>query len=206
MNYKKLLFVLFIVYWTIAFGVALFFKDAKVQIRDSAFRYFIPFGYNMFVPVTQTNFDVTYRFYKDGNEISEISSVDYLNPKTKHGLLKHKKLFLEKMLYFYRIPDLDFAFLESDYKHKYFHADFDLDEKIKEDLYLKKITEKLQKFPTHFLAENPEIKYVDSIYFTIRRTPTILPFETEYKNNYTFYVGDTIFFESGILATNQLDK
>lgn len=195
MNPKRLLFTLFLLYWAGVYGVTFFSENYKEKIKNSSYRFFMPTGYNMFSPVTQTTFNVKFEFFEREAKIGEINSWDYLNENGKFPI-ERKEVFLKKMVYFYRVPDLDYAFLKNDYDLKYRNKKEDLDSIYAQDIYLKNLISKIKKSSELFIKEDADLERADSVFISIKRTPIILPFHPEYKENYTFHVGDTVFFST----------
>src|SRR5690606_7841590 len=113
--------------------------------------------------------------------------------------LERKEIFLKKMVYFYRVPDLDYHYLKNDYDRKYRNIEEDLDSVFQHNPYLNNMILKIQKSSQLLVDEIPDISTTDSVWISFQRHPIILPFDPDYKGSYTFYVSDTVFFQTSYI-------
>lgn len=202
MNPKRLLLALFLLYWAGVVGVTFFSSSLKESVRKSYYRFFVPSGYNMFVPVTQTNFNVKYEFYNGNQKVGELNSWEYLDESGK-SLFERKEIFLKKMVYFYRVSNLDHAFLNHDYDWKYIRKIEQPDSGFVQGVYLNNLVGKLKNVSEIFIHEDPKLAETDSVAISVRRMPIILPFQPDYEPNYSFFVGDTVFFQTYYLTDKE---
>lgn len=203
MKPKGVLFSLFILYWIVVYGVALFSSDLRNSFRQTALSHFIPYGYSMFTPMTKTRFDVNYEFYKNGNAVKNIFLQDYINSEYNKGLIHNKTAFVKYKIYLDQIYQLDLAFQKNQYAQLSDSEQGNFEEVINKDENLKSIIQNVRNFSKLYLKEKPELT-ADSVIISIKRKPMILPFNPEYKGDFTYVLGDTVFYKTNlILSENQ---
>ena len=188
MKPERLLFILFALYWVIVYGVTFFAEDnLKSQFRDT-----IPTGYRMFAPATDTNYDVSYAFYRNGKLTEEFLISDYLEKKKS---IVSKSNFVEERLFLGLVKTLDFHYQTALYDEKYKQKENDFEQKLKTHKELIPIVQNLKNFPKVYLKENPKMK-ADSVSISVMRKPMVLPFDKEYKDDFTYFIGEKIFFQT----------
>ncbi len=193
MKPKRLLFALFLLYWAVVYGVTFFTgNNFKSQFRDS-----IPTGYRMFAPVTNTNFDVSYEFYTDGNLIRQIQLSDYISNEYQKSIFQQKSAFIKDRLYLGFLKTLDFYYQKTLYDELYKGKENDFETQIRTNRELIRIVENLENFPKLYLLENPDLKS-DSISVSVRRKPMVLPFAPEYNRDFTYKIGAKTFFQTSL--------
>lgn len=189
MNPKRLLFTLFLLYWAGVYGVTFFAGDnLKSSFRDT-----IPTGYRMFAPVTDTNYDVSYEFFRDGELIREIKFSEYIHKEYDKPFYQNKSAYVKEKLYSGSLKILDFRYQKSLYDEVYRNKKNDFDSLTVSSKELMGIIDNLKNFPKLYLAENPEI-FADSVWISASRKPMILPFDSLYKGAFTYRIGNKIFF------------
>lgn len=201
MKSKGLLFTLFILYWVAVFGVALFSGKYRNELRQTSLSHFIPFGYSMFTPMTKTNFDVSYEFFKDGHSVRTISINDYLGKEFDKGLIHNKTSTNKSRNYFEQIYQLDLAFQKNQYAAIDHPANESFEEALDKNPNLKSIQENIKKFSKLYMDENPSLK-ADSVSISVFRKPMILPFHPNYKGDYTYVLGDMVFYKTYYIFPN----
>lgn len=197
MKSKRLLFILFLVYWVVVYGVSFI---SNQQIKDF-FKETIPTGYRMFVPMTKTNFDVQYKFYQKGMLIKEVALSDYLKKEYNKSLFNNKVAYIKDKLYFGSIKILDFKYQNSLYNEHYLGGENNFKKLIETDQELVDIIESLKVFPKLYLSENKDI-ISDSISISVNRFPIILDFDERYEGDFTYKAGEGEFYKAYI----KLDK
>ena len=189
MNPKRLLFTLFLLYWVGVYGVTFFAgKNLKSQFRDS-----IPTGYRMFAPVTNTQYDAVYKFYLNNEAVKEIKLSDYVNSQYEKPIYLNKTAYVKDKLFQGSLKVLDFRYQKSLYDELYRNKENDFEAQTLHNPELSKIITNLKNFSQYYLNENPEIK-ADSVVISVSRSPFILPFAPEYKDDFTHKVGKKIFY------------
>lgn len=196
MKPKGLLFTLFILYWIVVYGVALFSGKFRNDFRQTSVSHFIPYGYSMFTPMTKTKFHVTYDFYKDDNLEKKVSLGEYIESEYDKGLIYNKSTFVKSKIFMDQIYQLDLAFQKFHYQGIFKNKTFE--ELIGTDSKLKSIVANVQNFSDLYIKENPLQKF-DSVLISIKREPMILPFNKNYKGDYTYVIGDTVFYRSNYI-------
>lgn len=203
MKPKGVLFSLFILYWIAVYGVALFSSNLRNGFRQTTLSQFIPYGYSMFTPMTKTKFDVNYEFYKNGNTVKNISLQDYIDSEYDKGLIHNKTTFVKSKIYLDQVYQLDLAFQKNQYAQLSNSDQGNFEEVINKDENLKSIVQNIHIFSKLYLKENQELA-ADSVVISVKREPMILPFNPEYKGDFTYVLGDTVFYKTNlILSENQ---
>ena len=191
MKPERLLFTLFALYWAGVYGVTFFAGDHfKTQIKE-----WIPTGYRMFAPVTNTNYDVAYEFYEKGELKGKFLISNYLEKENEKSIFQSKSYFVKERLYLGWMKTLDFHYQTSLYNELYKGKENDFDKKLKTHKELIPIVQNLKNFPKVYLKENPNIK-ADSVSISVMRKPMVLPFDKEYKDDFTYFIGEKVFFQT----------
>lgn len=199
MKPKGLLFTLFILYWVAVLGVALFSSEFRQEFRKTSLSNFVPFGYSMFTPMTKTNFDVRYEFFKNGKSIENVSLENYLEKEFDKGLIYNKSATIKSRIYFDQIYQFDLAFQKNHYAKSTQSSTENFDDIINKDENLKSITENIQNFSKLYLNENSIS--ADSVLISVERKSMILPFNPNYKGDYTYHISETIFYKKNLTLT-----
>lgn len=203
MKTKGLLFTLFILYWVAVFGVALFSSELRQEFRKTSLSNFVPFGYSMFTPMTKTNFDVKYEFFKNGKSIEIVSLDNYLENQFDKGLIYNKSSSVKANIYFVQIYQLDLAFQKNHYAKSNHTSTESFDDVINMDGNLKAIAENIQNFSKLYMKENSIS--ADSVLISVERKPMILPFNPNYKGDYTYHVAETVFYRKKLILNKADD-
>lgn len=189
MKSKKLWISLFLLYWFIVYGLS-FLNN---EYLNSQVVELIPTRYRMFAPVTKTNFDVEYVFYHKGNEQKKMMFSEYIREEYDKSILLNKTSFIKDKLYQGNIKVLDFNFQEALYNEKYQNIPNDFEQRVQENPLLIYTLRSLTNFPKLYLKENPNLKS-DSIKLSVYRAPMVIPFDTNYDDDYTYKIGAKYFF------------
>jgi len=193
MKPQRLLFTLFVLYWAGVYGVTFFAGNSfKSKFRDT-----IPTGYRMFAPVTNTNYDVYYEFYSGGELKEKFFISDYLKRQNEKSVVFKKSNFVKERLYGGLIKTLDYHYQKSLYDELYKQKENDFEKQVLINRELIPIVENLKQFPQLYLLENPEIE-ADSISISVLRKPMILPFAPDYKDDFTYKIGEKTFFQTSL--------
>lgn len=198
MKPKGLLFTLFILYWVAVLGVALFSGKFRNEFRKTSLSHFVPYGYSMFTPMTKTKFDVSYEFFKNGNSIKTISLQNYVDAEFDKGLIHSKSATIKSRVYLEQIYQLDLAFQKNQYAKMYNSSNENFDDVINKEGNLNSITQNLRNFAKLYKVENPSLD-VDSVSISVFRRPMILPFNPNYKGEYTYVLGKMNFYETNLI-------
>lgn len=201
MKPKGLLFTLFILYWVAVFGVALFSGKYRNEFRKTSLSHFMPFGYSMFTPMTKTNFDVSYEFFKNGHSVKTIYLQKYLDTEFEKGLLQNKTSTNKSRNYFEQIYQLDLAFQKNQYAKTYGSLNGNFEDIINKDEKLKSISQNIRNFSKLYQEENPSLE-ADSVSISVFRKPMVLPFNPNYKGDYTYVLGDMVFYKMNYVIPN----
>lgn len=199
MKPKGLLFALFILHWIAVLGIALFSSKFRQEFRKTSLSNFIPFGYSMFTPMTKTNFDVKYEFFKNGKSIKSISLQNYLESEFDKGLIYNKASSIKANIYSVQIYQLDLAFQKNHYAKSTQSSTEKFDDIIYKDKNLKSITQNIQNFSKLYL--NEKSISADSVLISVERKPMILSFNPNYKGDYTYHIPETIFYKKNLILT-----
>lgn len=194
MKGKKLWISLFLLYWFIVYGLSFLNKDEL----NSKVSEVIPTRYRMFAPVTKTNFDIEYVFYYKGKEQKKLMFSEYLREEYEKSILYNKRSFIKEKIYQGNVKILDFHYQETLYQEKYQNKPNDFEQRLNEIPVLNYTLQSLGNFPLLYLKENPEIKS-DSVQFSVYRAPMVLPFKTEYDNDFTYEIGPKYFLTQFLL-------
>lgn len=165
----------------------------------------MPYGYSMFTPMTKTKFDVNYEFFENGIPVKTISLEQYLNSEFDKGLFHNKTASVKSRIYFEQIFQIDLAFQKNQYAAINNPENLNFSDVIKQDPNFTAIIENIQNFPKLYLSENPEF-HVDSVSISVIRKPMILPFNPNYKGDYTYVLGNMIFYKSSINISKSTEK
>ncbi len=203
MKPKGLLFALFILYWIVVYGVALFSGKIRSEFRQSTLSHFVPYGYSMFTPMTKTKFDVSYEFYENGKPIKILSLREYIDAEYDKGLLYNKTAFVKSKIYLDQIYQLDLAFQKNQYARMNNPETKGFEDVIQEEENLNSIIRNIQNFSKLYIEENPSLT-VDSVIISVRRKPMILPYKPDYTGDYTYVLGDTVFYHTDYIFPNSI--
>ena len=191
MKAKKIGGVLFVMYWISVYGLSFYDNESlNAQLRE-----IIPTSYKMFAPATKTNYDVEYVFYKDGQPKKQLVFSDYIDAEYKKSILKDKTSFIKDKLYQGNLKVLDFNYQQALYAEKYMEKTNDFERRIVSNPILIKTIQNLQNFPKLYLNENPDLK-ADSVVIFVHRKPMILSYTPEYKDDFTYHLGEMCFFKT----------
>lgn len=189
MNPKRLLFTLFLLYWAGVYGVTFFAGDnLKKRFRET-----IPTGYRMFAPVTDTRYDVSYEFSLNSETVRKVELSDYINAQYDTPFYLHKSAYVKDKLFQGSLKVLDFRYQQTLYEELYRNKTNDFEVQTVSNPELSKIIANLKNFSKLYLLENPEIR-ADSVNISVYRSPVILPFAPDYKDDFTHKVGEKIFY------------
>lgn len=193
MKPERLLFTLFLLYWAGVYGVTFFGSDHfKSQFRDT-----IPTGYRMFAPVTNTHYDVYYEFYSGGKLKEKFFISGYLEKQNEKSVFFKKSNFVRERLFGGLIKKLDYHYQKSLYDELYKQKENDFEKQVLINRELGPIVENLKNFSRLYLLENPGI-IADSVSISVLRKPMVLPFEQDYKDDFTYKVGEKTFFQTSL--------
>lgn len=193
MKPKRLLFTLFVLYWVAVYGVTFFISNSyKKQLKG-----LIPTGYKMYAPITNTNFDIQYDFYKNNVLVDTLKFSRYIQKEYDKGIFWHKSSFAKSKLYEGSLKVLDFHYQTTHYQNRYNHKNLDWDSVVFNTPILQEIDLNLQNFAKLYGTEHPELKF-DSVVITVYRYPMILTFNPEFRNDFTYEVGERIFYTTQI--------
>jgi|26BtaG_2_1085354.scaffolds.fasta_scaffold00010_65 hypothetical protein len=191
MKAKKIGVLLFVIYWFIVYGLSFYDNESlNAQLRE-----IIPTSYKMFAPATKTHYDVEYRFYKNGKQMKQLVFSDYLAAEYKKSILKDKTSFIKEKLYQGNLKVLDFNYQQAVYAEKYKEKPNDFEERIVSNPLLTKTLQNLRNFPKLYLKENPNLE-ADSVVIFVHRKPMILSYTPEYKDDFTYHLGEMCFFKT----------
>lgn len=194
MKPKRLLFTLFLLYWAGVYGVTFFGSDHfKSQFRDR-----IPTGYRMFAPVTNTQYDIYYEFFAGGELKTKFLISDYLEKQNERFILYKKSNFVRERLFGGLIKKLDYHYQKSLYDEMYKQKNNDFEKQVLTNRELVPIIENLKNFSRLYLLENPEI-LADSVSISVLRKPMVLPFCQDYKDDFTYKIGERTFFQTSLI-------
>src|SRR5690606_23584865 len=182
-------------------GIAFFSFDFRYQFRKTQLSNFVPFGYSMFTPMTKTNFDVSYEFFQDGNSFRTVSMQDYLNKESAKGITNVKSKSLKSQIYFEQLYQLDLAYQKYHYAKYQKAKKQNFDSIIVQDELLKTITLNLKNFAKLYQTENSFS--ADSVQISVKRSPMVLPYNPDYKGDYTYLAGKGIFYETKLNLKEQ---
>lgn len=205
MKPKGLLLALFILYWIAVYGIALFSGKFRNDFRQTSLSHFVPYGYSMFTPMTKTTFDVSYQFYKDGNLAEIVSLRNYLDAEFNKGLFHNKASTVKSRVYLEQIYKLDLAFQKEQYAGINNPENQDFEKTVANDESLKSIAQNIINFSKIYKEENPSLE-ADSVGVSVYRKPMILPFNPGYKGDYTYILGDMVFYKSSYIFPNSTDR
>jgi hypothetical protein len=193
MKPKRLLFALFILYWVGVYGVTFFLSDNF----KNKFKGLVPTGYKMYAPITNTNFDVHYHFYRNKELVDSVRISHYIAEEYDKGILWNKTAFAKSKLYAGSLKVLDFHYQTALYRKRYKKVNINLDSLIIGNSKLQKIDQDLKNFAKFYRVENPSLKF-DSASISVFRYPTILAFQPDFHNDFTYELGNGIFYRTQI--------
>ncbi len=194
MKPKRLLFTLFLLYWAGVYGVTFFAgNQLKTQFRET-----IPTGYRMFAPVTNTNYDVYYEFYAEGELKGKFYISDFIEKENEKSVIFKKSAFVKERLFGGLIKKLDYNYQKSLYNELYKQKVNDFEKQVLTNQELIPIVENLKNFPQLYLLENPEIK-ADSVSISVMRKPMVIPYAPDYGDDFTYKVGEKTFFQTSLI-------
>lgn len=195
MNAKKLLFTLFVLYWIMVYGVSFFAsKGTKERYRN-----FFPTGYRMYTPATNTHYEVDYTFYKEGEAVEELRFSEFMRREKEKGRLL-KTRFVEDRLFSGFLKTLDHHYQMELFTEKVKKGENRFETLTREHPELQMIIGGVENFAKYYISVNPDLR-ADSVHIKVSRAPMILPFDPEYKGNFTYYAGEGVFYETGLNLT-----
>ena len=188
---KKIGVLLFVMYWITVYALSFYDNDSL----NSKLSQIIPTSYKMFAPATKTIYDVEFVFYKQGQRIEQLHFSDYIEAEYKKSILKDKTSFIKDKLYQGNLKVLDFNFQQALYAEKYKEKPNDFDQRLSSNPLLIKTVQNLKNFSKLYLNENPDLK-ADSVVILAHRKPMVLPYNLEYRDDFTYHLGEMYFFKT----------
>lgn len=191
MKPKRLLFALFVLYWIGVYGVTFFYGEQS----KTFYKGLIPSGYKMYAPITNTLYDVRYEFYKEDLLVENILLSDYIKEEYDKGILNNKTSFSKSKLYEGSLKVFDFQYQTALYKKRYKNDSIELDSHLMSSSRMVEIDRNLKNFSQLYLQEEPNLKS-DSVSISVYRKPMILPFQPDFKADFTYELGAGIFYKT----------
>lgn len=151
----------------------------------------------MYAPSTTSTFDLEYEFYKDGQLTEKVLFSDYVENSYKESILKNKKVFLTNNMFFRAQRGLDYEYQKSVYQKKG-NWKKDFEDKIKSNYSVRNFMKTCKGFPVLYQETHPDLKF-DSMRVLFYRYPTKMPFDPDYKDDFTYYAGEGIYYETVVI-------
>lgn len=189
MKSKSLLFTLFVLFWTMVYGVS-FFGGSKLK---TLFGGLIPTGYKMYAPPTTTNYDVAFTFFLNNEEVEHIRLSEYLKKENEKPFYHDKTAFVKERLFLHSIKDLDFAYQSALYDSLYKNKENDFEVQLLESESLKLVQKSFSNFAQLYLYENPDLN-ADQVKVEVHRYPIEIPWNLEYDRDFTYTAGEGIIY------------
>lgn len=193
MKPKRLLFALFILYWVGVYGVTFFLSDNS----KNKFKGLIPTGYKMYAPITNTNFDVHYHFFRNKELVDSVQISQYIEEEYDKGIFWNKTAFAKSKLYQGSLKVLDYHYQTALYRKRYKKENIHLDSLLFEYPKLQKVDQDLKNFAKLYRTEHPTLKF-DSASISVYRYPMILAFQPDFRGDFTYELGEGIFYKTQI--------
>jgi len=190
---KKLLFILFFIYWILVYGISL----VKNMEFKNQFREVFPTGYRMYAPSTTTNYEIHFEFYQNSTVAESFFLSDYIDKSYEKSIVTNKKTFLFDFMYQRAVKDFDYEYQMFVSKTGIKQGKIDFAIAVEKNPELGKKARLFENFSKNYLKENQEL-IVDSVRISFYRLPIVLPFDKAFREDFTYFAGKGIFYETTI--------
>lgn len=193
MKSKSSVLALFFLFWTAMFGLSFFDNSSKLK---SFLGYSGKLGYRMYAPPTTTNYEVNLHFYRDGDFLHSLKLSEYLLNETHQSILKDKESFVKRKIFLESMKRFDFEYQMMVYEDRKNKTQTDFDELIEQKPVLSRTVEALGNLGR--LCNREMNGLADSVWVEVERHPIVVEFAPERQNDFTYVVGERVFYKTGL--------
>lgn len=196
----------FLLYWGIVLMMLIWGRDASFITEKAIYRSIFPPNYRMYVPPVRTCAGAEYTFYKKGKELS-VRADSFIKAQARKSFPGFGS---KKMVRF------NLSFFQYAKKVAKDHVDFVYDKedgKIPEEMAFidypqmseasEVVLKNLPLFSAEIEKECIACRAADSIRVRLYRRPVNLAYDKLIKNTPTYYVGDTIMYQTTYQTTRK---